>query len=49
MRDRRVLSVNEEEVLLLAQRESEAAIRRMGLEALTALPEGFWGVSRLPR
>jgi 5-methylthioadenosine/S-adenosylhomocysteine deaminase len=49
MRDRRVLTVNEEEALLLAQRESEAAIRRTGLEALTATPEGFWGTTRLPR
>lgn len=49
MRDRRVLSVNEEDVLLLAQRESEAAMRRAGLEELTALPAGFWGTSRLPR
>jgi hypothetical protein len=49
MRDRRVLSVNEEDVLTLAQREAEAAIRRTGLERLTETPEGFWGRSRLPR
>ena len=49
MRDRRVLSVNEEEVLTLAQREAEAAIRRTGLERLVDTPEGFWGRSRLPR
>ena len=49
MRDRRVLSVNEEEVLLLAQREAEAAIKRTGLERLVDTPEGFWGRSRLPR
>ena len=49
MRDRRVLSVNEEEVLLLAQREADAAIKRSGLEKLVETPEGFWGRSRLPR
>jgi cytosine/adenosine deaminase-related metal-dependent hydrolase len=49
MRDRRVLSVNEEEVLLLAGQEAEAAIRRTGLERLKEVPEGFWGRSRLPR
>ena len=49
MRDRRVLSVNETEVLELAEREARAAIRRTGLEKLLELPEGFWGRSRLPR
>lgn len=49
MKDRRVLSVNEEEVLTLAQREADAAIRRTGLEKLVETPEGFWGRSRLPR
>ena len=49
MRDRRVLSVNEEEVLTLAQREADAAIRRTGLEKLVETPEGFWGRGRLPR
>jgi cytosine/adenosine deaminase-related metal-dependent hydrolase len=49
MRDRQVLSVNEEEVLTLAQREADAAIRRTGLERLVETPEGFWGRSRLPR
>jgi 5-methylthioadenosine/S-adenosylhomocysteine deaminase len=48
MRDRVVLTVNEEEVLTLAQREADAAIRRMGLDSLMATPEGFWGRSRLP-
>lgn len=49
MRDRRVLSVNEEDVLNLAQRESDAAIQRTGLAKLKETPEGFWGRSRLPR
>jgi cytosine/adenosine deaminase-related metal-dependent hydrolase len=49
MRDRQVLSVNEEEVLLAAEREANAAIARTGLERLKELPEGFWGKSRLPR
>lgn len=48
MRDRRVLSVNEEEVLTMAQREAEAAIRRSGLEQLLETPDGFWGRSRYP-
>jgi cytosine/adenosine deaminase-related metal-dependent hydrolase len=47
MRDRQVLSVNEPEVLELAEREAEAAIRRTGLERLKEVPEGFWGRSRL--
>jgi cytosine/adenosine deaminase-related metal-dependent hydrolase len=47
MRDRRVLTVNEEEVLMLAQREADAAIQRTGLERLKETPEGFWGRSRL--
>jgi 5-methylthioadenosine/S-adenosylhomocysteine deaminase len=49
MRDRRVLSVNEDSVLTLAQREADLAIRRAGLQGLTATPEGFWGRSRLPK
>jgi cytosine/adenosine deaminase-related metal-dependent hydrolase len=48
MRDREVLSVNQEAVLALAQREADAALRRMGLEHLVETPEGFWGRSRLP-
>jgi len=49
MRDRRVLSVNEDSVLLMAQREADAAIRRTGLQPLMATPEGFWGRSRFPK
>ena len=49
MRDRVVLSVNEEQVLSMAQREADLAIQRTGLDSLTRLPEGFWGKSRLPR
>ena len=48
MRDRQVQTVNEDQVLEMAQREAEAAIRRTGLERLLATPEGFWGRSRLP-
>jgi 5-methylthioadenosine/S-adenosylhomocysteine deaminase len=48
MRDRVVRSVNESEVLTLAQREADAAIRRMGLEPMLGTPEGFWGRSRFP-
>lgn len=48
MRDRVVLSVNEERVLTLAQREADEAIRRTKLERLMETPAGFWGRSRLP-
>ena len=48
MRDRTVLTVNETEVLTLAQREADAAMARTGLQSLTATPEGFWGRSRFP-
>jgi len=49
MRDRQVLTVNEGEILELAQRETEAALRRTGLEHLVETPEGFWGRSRFQR
>jgi 5-methylthioadenosine/S-adenosylhomocysteine deaminase len=49
MRDRRVLTVNENDVLTMAQREADAAIRRTGLERLQATPEGFWGRSHFPK
>jgi hypothetical protein len=48
MRDRRVLTVNEDSVLSMAQREADAAIKRTGLERLVDTPEGFWGRSRFP-
>lgn len=48
MRDRVVLSVNEERVLTMADREAAAAIRRTGLEELLLTPDGFWGTTRLP-
>jgi len=48
MRDRNVLTVDENAVLEMADREAEAAIRRTGLEATKDTPEGFWGRSRLP-
>jgi cytosine/adenosine deaminase-related metal-dependent hydrolase len=47
MRDRTVLSVNEERVLTNAEREATAAIRRAGLDSLTRLPANFWGATRL--
>jgi len=49
MRNRRVLSVNEDSVLTMAQREADRAITRMGLDSLKATPEGFWGRSRFPK
>ncbi len=49
MRDRRVLSVNEDSVLVMAEREANAAIRRTGLQPLMATPDGFWGRSRFPK
>jgi 5-methylthioadenosine/S-adenosylhomocysteine deaminase len=48
MRDRRVLTTNEERVLLAAQRESDLAVRRSGLKVdPSELPDGFWGATRL--
>jgi cytosine/adenosine deaminase-related metal-dependent hydrolase len=45
MRDRRVLSVDEGEVLEQAQLASERMLARSGLQHLTATPERFWGAS----
>lgn len=51
MRDRRVLAVDEADVLETAQKEADLAghntIARMGLQELMVLPKGFWGSSRL--
>jgi 5-methylthioadenosine/S-adenosylhomocysteine deaminase len=48
MRDRRVLNVDEEKILMAAQRESDLAVKRAGLPAtVTELPDGFWGKTRL--
>jgi cytosine/adenosine deaminase-related metal-dependent hydrolase len=48
MRDGRVLTADEETVLTTAQRESEMAVRRAGLsDDPKALPDGFWGTTRL--
>lgn len=47
MRDRKVLNVNEEKALTFAQKEADLAIKRTGLPDLTALPNGFWGSTRL--
>jgi len=46
MEGRRVRTVNEAEVLDLAQRETDAALRRTKLEHLLAIPERFWGVTK---
>jgi 5-methylthioadenosine/S-adenosylhomocysteine deaminase len=48
MRDRVVQTVNETDVLNMAQREADAAIQRTGLDSLLRTPEGFWGRSRFP-
>lgn len=48
MRDRKVLTVDENAVLEMADREAAAAIRRTGLESALETPEGFWGRSHLP-
>jgi 5-methylthioadenosine/S-adenosylhomocysteine deaminase len=47
MRDRKVLTVNTEQVLTRAQEQADLAIKRSGLENLTAMPPGFWGKTRL--
>ncbi len=46
MEKRRVLSVDEAEVLEQAQAATEATLDRTGLRHLTATPERFWGASR---
>lgn len=48
MRDRTVLTVDEDAVLRFADREAAAAIRRTGLEDALETPVGFWGRSRMP-
>ncbi len=47
MRDRRVASVDEAEVLDAAKRETELMLERTGLRHLTEEPAGFWRQSRL--
>lgn len=47
MTDRHVLTVDEDEVMELALKESRSVINRAGLEAFTEPAEGFWGCSRL--
>jgi cytosine/adenosine deaminase-related metal-dependent hydrolase len=49
MLDRQVRTVNEAEVLELAQKEIAAALERTGLQHLVETPEGFWGLDRPPR
>jgi 5-methylthioadenosine/S-adenosylhomocysteine deaminase len=46
MRGRRVLSVDEGQVLEAAQAATETMLARTGLGDLTRTPERFWGVSR---
>jgi hypothetical protein len=48
MEGRRVLTVNEAEVLDLAQQETERMLDRCGLRHLTEFPPQFWGSSRYP-
>jgi 5-methylthioadenosine/S-adenosylhomocysteine deaminase len=48
MLDRVVQTVDEDEVLALAQREIRAALDRTGLQHLVDTPEGFWGLSNWP-
>jgi cytosine/adenosine deaminase-related metal-dependent hydrolase len=46
MEGRQVKTVNEAEVLELAQKETEEALRRTDLEHLLLLPKGFWGKTK---
>jgi cytosine/adenosine deaminase-related metal-dependent hydrolase len=46
MENRRVKTVAEDEVLEMAQRETEAMLDRTGLRALLETPDRFWGHSR---
>ena len=48
MEGRKVLTVNEADVLEFAQRETEAMLDRTGLRDLTGFPPKFWGHSRYP-
>jgi 5-methylthioadenosine/S-adenosylhomocysteine deaminase len=45
MQDRRVLSVDEGEVLEQAQRASERMLERSGLRPLLEMPARLWGAS----
>jgi 5-methylthioadenosine/S-adenosylhomocysteine deaminase len=47
MEGRQVRTVNEAEVLELAQREAELAIKRTGLESLLAIPPKFWKATKM--
>lgn len=47
MKDRHVLSIDEQRVLDLAQREAERAVERSGIAPLMELPERFWSHSRI--
>jgi cytosine/adenosine deaminase-related metal-dependent hydrolase len=46
MEGRKVLTMNEADVLEFAQRETEAMLDRTGFRHLTELPPKFWGHSR---
>jgi 5-methylthioadenosine/S-adenosylhomocysteine deaminase len=46
MEGRKVKTVDEASVLELAQKASEDALRRTGLESLLEIPDRFWGVSK---
>lgn len=48
MLERELRTVDEVEVLQLAQREIESALARTGLEHLVETPEGFWGGGGTP-
>ena len=48
MENRVVKTVNEEEVMGMAQRESEAVLDRMGLRDLLKTHEQFWGHAQYP-
>jgi len=48
MEGRRVLTVDEGEVLELAQQETERMLDRCGLRHLTEFPPQFWSHSRYP-
>ncbi len=46
MENRQVKTVNEAEVLKLAEKAIEDAIKRTNLQHLLTLPEGFWGATK---
>ena len=48
MRNRQVPGIDESEILDLAQRATDKALERTGLQHMLEIPDGFWGQSKYP-